>query len=112
MNGQTGTFVGDVPYSKGKFWGILLGVFAVLAGIMLGVSISKGGPTAGVAIVELLISLGIGALVAFIFKSGTKSVHKATQAASYLLKGSFKITRQYDNFLRKEEKKTPRNQNN
>jgi hypothetical protein len=111
MNGQTGTFVGDVPYSKGKFWGILIGVFAVLAGIMLGVSISKGGPTAGVAIVEILISLAIAALVAFGFKGATKSVHKATQAASYVLKDTFKLTRQYDNFVRKEEKKTPRNQN-
>ena len=34
MNGQTGKLVGDLPYSKGKFWGILAGIWAAIFAVI------------------------------------------------------------------------------
>lgn len=110
MNGQTGKLVGDVPYSKGKFWGVLLGVFAVLAGIIMAIIqfagsglTPKGG--IGASVVALIVAL----IVAFSLKGGTKSVHKGTKAQSFVRNGSFRITNYYDNFLRKTTERKPKN---
>ncbi|MCR5542704.1 MAG: YrzE family protein [Eubacterium sp.] len=108
MNGQTGKLVGDVPYSKGKFWGILLGASAGLALIMFLIAklIGMSGGAMGV-----MIALGViaGIIIAMVMKGATKSVHKGYEALEYVIPGSFKITNQYDNFVKTETSKKPKN---
>ena len=114
MNGQTGKLVGDVPCSNGKFMGVLLGVFATIAAIVLaylnfGTSTGITGKNAlGACVVALIIAL----IVAFSMKGKTKSVHHGTKAADFVLKGSFGITNQYDNYLRRTTDKRAKNTNN
>ncbi len=42
MNGQTGKFIGELPYSKGKFWGWFLGLSAVFAAVSFGIAMLMG----------------------------------------------------------------------
>ena len=112
MNGQTGKLVGDVPYSKGKFFGVLFGLLAVIWGICIGVlaatkHLATGG-IIGTGVVALIIAL----IVAFSLKGKTVSVHKGSKAANYVVNGSFMITNQFDNFLRKTVDKTAKQQSN
>ena len=110
MNGQTGKLVGDVPYSKGKFWGVLLGVLAAIWGILFAILAIKGNIApkgiVGTGVIAIIIAL----IVAFSMKGKTKSVRKKTVAADYVKNGSFRITNQYDNFLKKVEEKKALNQ--
>ena len=106
MNGQTGKLVGNVPYSKGKFFGVLFGVLAALWAIMLGVlavtSHFSTGAIVGTGVASVIIAL----IVAFSMKGKTKSVHKGTQAMNFVVNGSLRITNSHDNFIRKTEEKT------
>ncbi len=110
MNGQTGKLVGDVPYSKGKFWGVLLGVLAAIWGILFAILAIKGNIApkgiVGTGVIAIIIAL----IVAFSMKGKTKSVRKKTVAADYVKNGSFRITNQYDNFVKKVEEKKALNQ--
>ena len=109
MNGQTGKLVGDVPYSKGKFYGILFGVLAGLWAILLGIVAVASGITSAGVIGTGVVSLIVALLVAFGMKGKTKTVHKGTQAMNFVVNGSFRITNSRDNFLRKTQEKTPKN---
>ena len=51
----------------------------------------------------------IGVIIALVMKGKTTSVHQGTQALDYVIPGSFKVTAQYDNFLRKETNKKAKN---
>ena len=106
MNGQTGKLVGNVPYSKGKFFGVLFGVLAALWAIMLGVlavtSHFSNGAIVGTGVASVIIAL----IVAFSMKGKTKSVHKGTQAMNFVVNGSLRITNSHDNYIRKTEEKT------
>lgn len=42
MNGQTGKFIGELPYSKGRFWGWFLGLSGILAAVSFGLSLLLG----------------------------------------------------------------------
>ncbi len=111
MNGQTGKLVGDVPCSNGKFFGVLFGVFAVLAGILMAiVQFAGSGLTPQGAIGVSVVSLIIALIVAFVMKGKTQSVHKGTKAINFVVPGSFRVTNKYDNFLKKTtEKKAKQN---
>ena len=71
MNGQTGKLVGDVPYSKGKFFGVLFGVLAVIWAVLIGIVAATGNLAAtgivGTGVVALIVAL----LVAFSMKGKT-----------------------------------------
>ena len=112
MNGQTGKLVGDVPYSKGKFFGVLFGVLAVIWAVLIGIVAATGNLAAtgivGTGVVALIVAL----LVAFSMKGKTKSVHKGTKALDFVVNGSFKLTNSFDNFLRKQVDKKPKQQKN
>ena len=113
MNGQTGKLVGDVPCSNGKFMGALLGAFAVIAGILLAIiqfataTGINGKNALGACVLALIIAL----IVAFGMKGKTKSVHHGTKAADFVLMGSFSITKQYDNFIRRKTDKKAKSNN-
>ncbi len=111
MNGQTGKLVGDVPYSKGKFFGVLFGLLAVLWGILIGIIAATGHLAATGIIGTGIVSLIVALIVAFTLKGGTKSVHKGSKALDFVVKGSFRITNRYDNFLRKTVDKKAKQQN-
>ncbi|MCR5213723.1 MAG: hypothetical protein K6E10_04855 [Eubacterium sp.] len=112
MNGQTGKLVGDVPYSKGKFFGVLFGVFALLWAILIGILAATSHMVSSAVIGTGVVALIIGLIVAFVMKGGTKSVHKGTKALDFVVKGSFRVTNRYDNFLRKTVDKTAKQQQN
>ena len=114
MNGQTGKLVGDVPCSNGKFVGVLLGAFAILAAIILAIInfATATGLNGKNAIGGIVAALIIALIIAFSMKGKTKSVHHGTKAADFVLKGSFGITNQYDNFIRKTTDSRPKNNNN
>lgn len=106
MNGQSGKLVGDVPYSKGKFWGVLLGVLAAIWGILFAILAIKGNIAPKGIVGTLVIALIIALIVAFSMKGKTKTVHKGTRAMNFVKNGSFKLTNQHDNFLKKNVEKT------
>ena len=112
MNGQTGKLVGDVPCDMGKFYGILFGLFLGLWAVMIGVLALTSYIAAMPIIVTGVISLIIGVVVANSMKSGTVSVHKGTKAQDFVVNGSFRITNRYDNFLRKTVDKKAKQQSN
>ena len=110
MNGQTGKLVGDVPYSKGKFFGIFFGVLLGVWAALLGIAFVASGTVAAGAIMGTgVVSLIAALLVSLTMKGKTKSVHKGTQALNFIVNGSFRLTNSYDNFIRKKEEKTPKN---
>lgn len=110
MNGQTGKLVGDVPYSKGKFYGILFGVLLGLWAALLGiVMLASGAVSSGGVIGTGVVSLIVALIVSLTMKGKTHSVHKGTKAMNFLVNGSFRLTNSYDNFIRKKEEKTPKN---
>ena len=112
MNGQTGKLVGDVPYSKGKFFGVLFGVLAVIWAVLIGI-VAATGNLAGTGIIGTgVVALIVALLVAFSMKGKTKSVHKGTKALDFVVNGSFKLTNSFDNFLRKQVDKKPKQQKN
>ena len=112
MNGQTGKLVGDVPYSKGKFFGVLFGVLAVVWGILLGIIAATGNFAAKGAIGTGVVALIVALIVAFSMKGKTVSVHKGTKASDFVVKGSFRLTNYFDNFVRKQVDQKPKQQNN
>jgi len=112
MNGQTGKLVGDVPYSKGKFFGVLFGIFAVLWGILIGILAATSHLATAAVIGTGVVSLIVALIVAFSMKGKTISVHKGTKALDFVVNGSFRLTNYFDNFLRKQVDKRPKQQNN
>ncbi len=112
MNGQTGKLVGDVPYSKGKFFGVLFGVLAVVWGILLGIMAATGNFAAKGVIGTGVVAIIAALVVAFSMKGKTVSVHKGTKASDFVVKGSFRLTNYFDNFVRKQVDKRPKQQNN
>ena len=106
MNGQTGKLVGDVPYSKGKFFAILFGVLAGLWAALVGITLLADKFSSKGVIGTFVIALIVALIVAFSMKGKTKTVHKGVKAMDYVKNGSFRITNQYDNFLRKTVEKT------
>ena len=108
MNGQTGKLVGNVPCSMGKFWGILLGAGGGLGLLMFLLAHAIGVTGAGMGFM-IFMGVLIGVIIALVMKGKTTSVHQGTQALDYVIPGSFKVTAQYDNFLRKETKKKKKN---
>ncbi|SNU06974.1 hypothetical protein SAMN06297422_10994 [Lachnospiraceae bacterium] len=108
MNGQTGKLVGNVPCSMGKFWGILLGAGGGLGLLMFLLAHAIGVTGAGMGFM-IFMGVLIGVIIALVMKGKTTSVHQGTQALDYVIPGSFKVTAQYDNFLRKETNKKAKN---
>ena len=112
MNGQTGKMVGDLPFSMGKFFMYLILFFIVLGG-GLGALFTKF--FTNIQGSNLAVGIGIGFLISliicFVMKGKTKSVHTAKTASDCVLKGSFRITEGYDNFMRTQTNKTAKNQN-
>lgn len=112
MNGQTGKLVGDVPCSNGKFFGVLAGTFAIIEAILMAIIAFAGSGLTGKGIIgSSVVALIIALIVAFVMKGKTVSVHKGTKAASFIVNGSFRITNQYDNFLKKTTEKKAKNNN-
>ena len=111
MNGQTGKLVGDVPCSMGKFWGILLGAAGGLGLIMFLIAHFLIGLTGAGTGFMVFLGILIGVIIALTMKGKTTSVHKGYAAASYVVNGSFRITGQYDNFIKKETEKKAKNKN-
>ena len=111
MNGQTGKLVGDLPFSMGKFIMYLIIFFAILGG-GIGALFTKG--FTNIQGSNLAVGIGIGFLISliicFVMKGKTKSVHTAKTAADCVLKGSFNVTEGYDNFMRTQTDKKPKNQ--
>ena len=112
MNGQTGKMVGDLPFSMGKFFMYLILFFIVLGG-GLGALFTKF--FTNIQGSNLAVGIGIGFLISliicFVMKGKTKSVHTAKTASDCVLKGSFRVTEGYDNFMRTQTNKTAKNQN-
>lgn len=110
MNGQTGKMVGDLPFSIGKFFMYLAIFFAVLGG---GISalMTKGYTNiqGSNLVVGLAIGLIISLIICFVMKGKTKSVHTAKSAIDCVVKGSFRVTEGYDNFMRTQTDKKPKN---
>lgn len=112
MNGQTGKLVGDVPCSNGKFFGVLFGAFAAIEAVLLAIIAFAGsGLTTNGIIGASVVSLIAALVIAFALKGKTKSVHKGTKAANFIVNGSFKVTNQFDNFIKKTTEKKPKNNN-
>ena len=111
MNGQTGKLVGDVPYSKGMFFGILFGAFAIIEAILVGIIMASSGTIGSSGIIgSCVVSAIIAAIIAFVMKGKTTSVHKGTKAINFVTPGSFRVTNQYDNFIKKTTEKNPKQQ--
>ncbi|MBP3233727.1 MAG: hypothetical protein J6M65_04805 [Eubacterium sp.] len=108
MNGQTGKLVGNVPCSMGKFWGVLLGAAGGLGLLMFLIAHLIGLSGAGMGFM-IFMGVLVGVIIALTMKGKTTSVHTGTQALDYVIPGSFKVTGSYDNFLRKETTKKPKN---
>ena len=104
--------VGDLPFSMGKFFMYLILFFIVLGG-GLGALFTKF--FTNIQGSNLAVGIGIGFLISliicFVMKGKTKSVHTAKTASDCVLKGSFRITEGYDNFMRTQTNKTAKNQN-
>ena len=110
MNGQTGKLVGDVPCSNGKYMGVLFGSFAAIAAVLMLIVSIVGSGLSGAGIIGCsIVALIIAFIIASSMKGKTKSVHKGTRAADYVVNGSFRITNRYDNFLRTTTEKKAKN---
>ena len=96
MNGQTGTFTGDLPVDYTKL-GIMTGIAAIVAGALLFLL------TKGIA-VALIAALIVGLIVFFAAKGSMKPVHKATQANEYMDK-DVRLVLTKDDYVRTEKKK-------
>ncbi len=110
MNGQTGKMVGDLPFSLGKFF-MYLALFFVLLGGGISALMTKffTNIQGSNLVVGLVIGLVISLIICFIMKGKTKSVHTATTALDCVVKGSFRVTEGYDNFIRTETSKQAKN---
>ena len=70
----------------------------------------KKSPVKGI-IISIVIGLIIGAVVIASIKAQYKPVHKKTDAASYLVEGSYQLTDSYDNFIRTDKSQREINTN-
>ena len=96
MNGQTGKFTGDLPVDYTKL-GILTGIGAVIAGVLLWLITKHSIPAA------LIAALIVGLIVFFAGKGSMRPVHNATQANDYMDK-QVRLVYSQDHFVRVERK--------
>jgi hypothetical protein len=96
MNGQSGLLVGRLPIDKGKAWKYRL-IFMSVIGMALTFLSSSFDPT-HIAI-AWLIALLIGSAIVNSWKKGMNTVALKTQAAAYIVPGSFKFRTVKERFL-------------
>ena len=104
MNGQTGKMVGDLPVDKKKYWLLTFAIMAGIAAVLFGLSLVFEGFNYPWLIA--LCAIGGSFLTTGIMRGQLKSVAKQHEAANYVRKGSFKVTKSRDIFLyRKVDKR-------
>ena len=105
MNGQTGRFVGDLPVAKAKVAAWFLGIFAVLAAVLLGLDLTvfHFDDTLTSVLVDGVAPAAIAAVVCFVFYSGMKTAAVATDAQAYRTPEGLRLSCSDDRFVREHE---------
>lgn len=99
VNGQTGELTCDVPYDKSKFWTWLLGIFAVLMVIIVGVLAVMDSLESGTMLFGGIIAFIIALISVMSMASKLKTATKQAAAANYIRKGSFNLQNKTDRYL-------------
>ena len=102
MNGQSGRLVGDLPVDKKKYWGMFIGIAAVLAALMLLIcpSVFDGSmDTFTMIVVCILLPVFIAFVIVSILRSQLKSVHTAN-AGKYVTDSGLTLLGKTDKFIR------------
>ena len=102
MNGQSGRLVGDLPVDKKKYWGMFIGIAAVLAALMLLIcpSVLDGSmDTFTMIVVCVLMPVLIAFIIVSILRSQLKSVHTAN-AGKYATDSGLMLLGKTDKFIR------------
>lgn len=102
MNGQTGRLVGDLPVSKPKLAGIVVGILAVLGAVMWfalggGAAFSGDDATMNIALLVGVPVIAAG-ICTFILLGQMHTAVTAHEASRYLDRGSFRLTGQSDRY--------------